>query len=83
LRGDLLGGDAGESARIARAVLDGESGPRRDVVLVNAGAALEIAGVAPDLDEAIALAAASIDEGRAASTLARWVGVSAAAKEGS
>ncbi|HEX6399111.1 MAG TPA: anthranilate phosphoribosyltransferase, partial [Actinomycetota bacterium] len=81
-RDDLLGGDAGDSARIAREVLDGHPGPARDVVLLNAGAALEVAGVAPDLDQAIALAAASIDDGRAAATLARWVEVSAAAKEG-
>ena len=47
---DLRGGDAAESARIARAVLGGEQGPARDVVLLNAGAALEVAGVAPDLD---------------------------------
>jgi anthranilate phosphoribosyltransferase len=75
-RDDLLGGDAGESARIARAVLDGEPGPRRDVVLLNAGAALEVAGVAADLDQAIELAAASIDDGMAAATLARWIDVS-------
>ena len=81
-RDDLLGGDAGESARIAREILDGHPGPRRDVVLLNAGAALEVAGAAPDLDRAIALAAASIDDGRAAATLARWVEVAAAAKEG-
>jgi anthranilate phosphoribosyltransferase len=80
-REDLLGGDAAESARIARAVLDGEAGPRRDIVLLNAGAALEVAGAAPDLGQAIALAAASIDDGSAAATLARWVEVSAAAKE--
>ena len=80
-RDDLHGGDAGESARIARAVLDGQAGPARDVVLLNAGAALEIAGVAPDLDEAIALAAASIDEGKAAGTLTRWVEVSNSASD--
>jgi anthranilate phosphoribosyltransferase len=73
---DLRGGDAGESARIARAVLAGEPGPRRDVVLVNAGAALEVAGVAADLQDGLALAAAAIDEGTAAATLERWVGVS-------
>jgi anthranilate phosphoribosyltransferase len=78
-RDDLLGGDPAESARIARSVLDGERGPRRDVVLVNAGAALEVAGVAPDLDQAIARAAASIDDGSAAATLTRWVEVSLAA----
>jgi anthranilate phosphoribosyltransferase len=72
----LRGGDASESARVARAVLAGEPGPPRDVVLLNAGAALEVAGVAADLAEGIELAAASIDEGRAAATLERWIAVS-------
>ena len=46
---DLAGGDAEASAAIARAILEGEPGPRRDVVLLNAGAALEVAGFAADL----------------------------------
>jgi anthranilate phosphoribosyltransferase len=75
---DLRGGDAAESARIARVVLGGEQGPARDVVLLNAGAALEVAGVAPDLDGGIAMAASSIDDRKAASTLDRWVEVSVA-----
>lgn len=75
-RDDLRGGDAGESARIARAVLGGEHGPARDVVLLNAGAALEVVGVAADLDGGIALAVRSIDDGRAAATLTRWIEVS-------
>jgi anthranilate phosphoribosyltransferase len=73
---DLHGGDAGESARIARAVLGGEVGPARDVVLLNAGAALEVAGAASDLDEGIALASSSIDDGEAGATLERWIAVS-------
>ncbi|HJQ72351.1 MAG TPA: anthranilate phosphoribosyltransferase, partial [Actinomycetota bacterium] len=75
-REDLHGGDARESARIARAVLGGEHGPGRDVVLLNAGAALEVAGAASDLDEGIELASSSIDEGRAGATLERWIAVS-------
>ncbi len=75
-REDLHGGDAGESARIARAVLGGEVGPARDVVLLNAGAALEVAGAASGLDEGIALASWSIDEGKAGATLERWIAVS-------
>ncbi len=75
-REDLHGGDPAESARVARAVLDGEHGAARDVVLLNAGAALEVAGVATDLDEGIALASSSIDEGRAGATLERWIAVS-------
>ena len=72
----LRGGVAGESAGVARAVLAGEPGPPRDVVLLNAGAALEVAGAAADLAEGIGLAAASIDEGRAAAALERWIAIS-------
>ncbi len=75
-REDLHGGDPGESAGVARAVLDGRPGPARDVVLLNAGAALEVAGAAADLDAGMALAASSIDEGKAAATLERWIAVS-------
>ena len=75
-REDLHGGDAGEAARIALAVLGGEVGPARDVVLLNAAAALEVAGAAPDLDGGIALASSSIDDGKAAATLERWIAVS-------
>jgi anthranilate phosphoribosyltransferase len=73
---DLAGGDATESARIARSILDGEHGPRRDVVLLNAGAALEVAGFAGNLEEGMATAARSIDDGDAARTLTRWIDVS-------
>jgi anthranilate phosphoribosyltransferase len=73
---DLRGGDAGQSATIARSILGGEGGPRRDVVLLNAAAALEVAGAAAGLEDGLALAAASIDDGRAAVTLERWVAVS-------
>jgi anthranilate phosphoribosyltransferase len=57
-------------------VLGGEHGAARDVVLLNAGAALEVAGAASDLDEGIALASSSIDEGKAGATLERWIAVS-------
>jgi len=73
---DLHGGDADEAARIARAVLEGERGPRRDVVLLNAGAALEVAGVVGSIAEGIALAARSIDDGAAAGVLERWTDAS-------
>jgi anthranilate phosphoribosyltransferase len=75
-RDDLRGGDPVEAARVARSVLGGEPGPKRDVVVRNAGAALEVAGAAAGLEAGIALAAASIDDGRAAATLDRWVAVS-------
>jgi anthranilate phosphoribosyltransferase len=75
-RGDLQGGDPVEAARDALSILGGGPGPKRDVVLLNAGAALEVAGAAIDLDEGIALATGSIDEGKAAATLDRWIAVS-------
>jgi anthranilate phosphoribosyltransferase len=50
-------------------------------VVLNAGAALEVAGVSADLDAGMALAASTIDGGAAAATLARWVEVSTAAAE--
>ena len=73
---DLRGGDAAEAATIARGVLGAEAGPRRDVVLLNAGAALEVAGRTSDLAGGIAAAAAAIDSGAASDTLERWITVS-------
>lgn len=71
--GDLRGGDPEASAAIALAILDGETGPRRDVVLLNAAAAIEVSGRASSLDEGLAMAATSIDSGAAVDVLARWV----------
>jgi anthranilate phosphoribosyltransferase len=73
---DLQGGDAPESAAIVRRILSGEAGPKRDVVLLNAGAALQVAGRAESIEAGLALAAATIDSGAAAATLERWVAVS-------
>ncbi len=72
---DLKGGDAAHNAAQIRAVLAGEPGPGRDVVLLNAGAALFVCGHAPSLRQGIALGAAAIDDGRAAATLAALVRV--------
>lgn len=66
---DLEGGDAEENAAIFRAVLNGEPGPRRDVVLLNAAAGLVAGGLADDLPQGLALAAQSIDSGAAQSKL--------------
>lgn len=66
----LRGGGATESADIVRAVLGGEGGPRRDVVLLNAAAALVVSRRARDLREGARMAAEAIDDGRAASLLA-------------
>jgi anthranilate phosphoribosyltransferase len=73
---DLGGGDPAASAAIARAILGGEPGPRRDVVILNAAAALEVAGRAASLADGLRVAAEAIDSGAAAATLERWVGVS-------
>jgi anthranilate phosphoribosyltransferase len=76
---DLKGGDVETNAGIARSVLAGEHGPPRDVVLLNAGAALEVAGRAGSIEEGMASAAESIDSAAAARALERWVEVSQAA----
>ncbi len=59
----LAGGSADENARMTEAVLRGEPGIRRDVVLLNAGAALLVAGVVGDMEEGIERAALTIDAG--------------------
>ena len=69
----LRGGDAEENAAALRALLAGETGPYRDVVLLNAAAALVVADKAADLAEGAAQAAAVIDDGRAARALAELV----------
>jgi len=67
---DIAGGDRSANREIAEAVLGGSSGPRRDIVLVNAAAALVVADRAADLEDAMRLAADSIDSGAAQSKLA-------------
>ncbi len=67
----LLGGEtAAENAAILEAILKGEKGPKRDVVLLNAAGALSVADVAADLREGMERAAAAIDSGAAMKTLA-------------
>ena len=66
---DLRGGDATENAAIVRRVLDGEKGAPRDVVLLNAGAALFVAGQSASVRDGMAAATRSIDSGRARATL--------------
>lgn len=66
----LAGGDAKKNAWITRAVLFGESGPAREVCLLNAAAALMVAGLAKNWKEGLAMAADSVDSGRAAASLA-------------
>ncbi|MDO9586339.1 MAG: anthranilate phosphoribosyltransferase [Brevundimonas sp.] len=69
----LRGGDAEENAAALRALLDGATGAYRDIVLLNAAAALVVADRAADLAEGAALAAAVIDDGRASTALADLV----------
>jgi len=66
---DLRGGGAQENARIIREILAGERGAFRDIVLLNAGAAIYTGGQAGDLREGIGLAASSIDTGSAGARL--------------
>ncbi len=61
----LTGGDAVENAKILESILDGETGPRRDVVLLNAAAALVVGGTAEDMNEGIFLAKRAIDSNAA------------------
>jgi anthranilate phosphoribosyltransferase len=70
---DLAGGDAAANAALARKVLAGEPGPHRDIVVLNAAAGLVVGDKAADLAAGIELAAAAIDDGRAAATLDRLV----------
>lgn len=73
---ELAGGDPESNARVARAVLSGERGPARDIVCVNAGAALSAAGLTEDIQNGLQLAAESIDSGKAARVLDRVIEVS-------
>jgi anthranilate phosphoribosyltransferase len=62
---DIHGGDARENANIILAILKGEKSPKRDIVLLNAGAAIYVGGKAKDMAEGIKIAAGSIDNGAA------------------
>jgi anthranilate phosphoribosyltransferase len=80
---DLRGGDAAHNAEVARAVLAGEQGPVRDIVLLNAAAALAAAAGVPGPDaltstlaDGYARAAEAVDSGAAAALLDRWIAAS-------
>lgn len=73
---DLRGGTPEENARITLAILNGEKGPKRDAVLLNAGAALYIGEKAQSLKEGTELAASLIDYGKAAETLQKLITLS-------
>jgi anthranilate phosphoribosyltransferase len=73
---DLRGGDAAFNAGVIRSVLEGERGARRDIGVLNAAAALVVAGRVGDLERGLGLAAESLDSGRAAGVLDALVATS-------
>jgi anthranilate phosphoribosyltransferase len=74
----VAGGSPEENAAVTRAVLAGEPGPHRDLVVLNAGAAIFVGGLAPDIGQGVARAAESIDSGAAANVLERLIAATAA-----
>ncbi|MDQ6958082.1 MAG: anthranilate phosphoribosyltransferase [Mariprofundaceae bacterium] len=77
---DLTGGDAEINAAIIRNVLNGEKGSARDIVLLNAAAALWVAGKTDGIATGLRIAAETIDNGKAAQTLANLVAFTQSAK---
>jgi len=74
---DLKGGCLEENVAITRGILGGTlTGPKRDVVVLNAAAAIMLAGIAPGMTQAIAAAGESIDSGRAKTVLAKMAAIS-------
>ncbi len=73
---ELKGGDAEHNAQVMGAMLDGEPGAFRDIVLLSSAAALIVAGKAADLKDGAAMAADAVDGGKARATLARLVAIS-------
>jgi anthranilate phosphoribosyltransferase len=76
---EVAGGTPEENAAAARAVLGGEAGPRRDLVLLNAGATIYVGGVAESLSAGVEKAAAAVDSGAANALLERLVAATGAA----
>jgi anthranilate phosphoribosyltransferase len=77
---DLRGGDAAFNAGVIRSVLEGEQGPRRDIGVLNAAAALMVAGRVDDLAGGLEVAAESVDSGQAIKVLDALVTTSQAAR---
>jgi anthranilate phosphoribosyltransferase len=75
-RSELVGGTPAENAEITRRILDGERGPKRDVVLLNAGAGLYISGKAESIADGILIAAKLIDNGEAKAKLEEFIAAS-------
>jgi anthranilate phosphoribosyltransferase len=79
----LVGGDAATNAGLARAVLAGERGAHRDVVVLNAAAGLLVGGAVGSMGDGLTVAEAVLDDGRAAAALERLVAASQAAARAS
>ena len=77
----MAGGDSAGNAQAVHQVFAGAKGPIRDIVTLNAAAALLVADVVPDLSSGVEQARAALDDGRAAATLEAFVRVSVAARE--
>ena len=73
---ELVGGTPEENAKITLAILNGEKGPRREAVLMNAGAGFYVAGKVETLEEGIKFAAELIDSGKAKARLDEFVKLS-------
>jgi anthranilate phosphoribosyltransferase len=73
---DLQGGDRAQNAQIIRSILAGEPGPKRDIVLMNAAAALVVGGRAQSLKDGVAVAGESVDSGAARGKLDGLVALS-------
>jgi anthranilate phosphoribosyltransferase len=74
---DVAGGSPEENAAASRAVLEGRDGSRRDLVLLNAGAAIYVGGLAGSLGEGVEKATAAVDDGAARELLDRLVATTA------
>jgi anthranilate phosphoribosyltransferase len=79
---DLQGGDPATNAGLARRVLDGHHGPHRDIVVLNAAAALVVGGAVPSIEAGMGVATAALDDGSASAALDRLRACSLAAAEG-
>ena len=73
---DVEGGTPEENAATTRAILDGETGPPRDLAVLNAGAAIYAAGHADSIGAGVEQAAAAVDSGAAKDTLQQYVRLS-------
>jgi len=72
----LQGADAAQNAQIITEILAGQTGPKRNIVVLNAAAAINVAGQATSMEAGIKIASESIDSGKAKMLLAEWISVS-------